>query len=55
MVSEYYPLPDIREGIKVQDFILTKSSGKSLEEEKKIFSKKTSQNVMISSFSINRN
>ncbi|WP_063564031.1 hypothetical protein [Paenibacillus sp. O199] len=46
MVRENQPFPEIKEGINIYDVILTKYSGKSLEEEKKIFQKKTSQNVM---------
>ncbi|MRN56377.1 hypothetical protein [Paenibacillus monticola] len=46
MVGENQPFPEIKKGINIHDVILTKYSGKSLEEEKKIFQKKTSQNVM---------
>ncbi|AJS61180.1 hypothetical protein [Paenibacillus sp. IHBB 10380] len=45
-MKETYLLPEIREGIRIHDVILTKYIGKSLEEEQKIFQKKTSQSVM---------
>lgn len=46
MVNDNFPLPEYKNNIGIQDVILTKYNGISIEEEKKKFQIKTSQNVM---------